>query len=266
MAEPHVSLAAEELWRVGPISVTNSILLGLLGSLVTLAILLYVVHKLKKGQRNFLTAITQWTYEGFWGQARDIVGNTEVARKIFPIAITMFFFVIVNYWTSILPGVATITYNGAPLFRALPADLNFTFGLAIVTLIAAQIYAVKSHGFIGNIGRYARNPFKDPIGAIEGLLEFIGEFSRHIALSFRLFGNAFAGEILLILIAILTSYFASVTLPLFMVFELFIGFIQAYVFFVLTLIFTSLAIASHGDDSSSHSTAAVKPKKATQSS
>jgi F-type H+-transporting ATPase subunit a len=109
-----------------------------------------------------------------------------------------------------------------PLFRALPADLNFTFALAIITIIASQIYAVRKHGFFGNIGRYLKNPIKDPIGAFEGILEFVGvSFSRLVALSFRLFGNAFAGEVLLLLIAVLTSYFASVVLPFFMAFELF---------------------------------------------
>jgi F-type H+-transporting ATPase subunit a len=102
----------------------------------------------------------------------------------------------------------------------------------------------------GNIGRYIRNPFKNPVGAFEGTLEIIGEFSRGLALALRLFGNAFAGEILLIVIGLLASYAASVVLPFFMIFELFIGFIQAYVFFVLILIFTSLAVshkAEHGE-------------------
>ena len=103
-------------------------------------------------------------------------------------------------------------------------------------------------GAFGNVRRYIKNPIKDPIGAFEGILEFIGEFSRLVAVSFRLFGNAFAGEVLLMVIGVLTGYLASVALPFFMAFELFIGFIQAYVFFVLTLIFTSLAIQTHGHD------------------
>ena len=90
------------------------------------------------------------------------------------------------------------------------------------------------------------NPVKNPIGAFEGFLELIGEFSRLIALCLRLFGNAFAGAALLAIVARLASYAASAVLPFFMIFELFIGFIQAYVFYVLTLIFASLATASHG--------------------
>lgn len=253
--EPHISLAAEEIFKLGPVSITNAVVFGVIGVVITVALLFYVAAKLKRGKRNFLVGLVQWAFEGFYTQAEEIIGDKQTARRIFPLAITMFFVILVTYWLSVLPGVGAITYNGVPLFRAIPADLNFTTALAIITLVTTQIYAIRRHGAFGNIGRYVKNPLKDPVGAFEGVLEFIGEFSRTIALSFRLFGNAFAGEVLLLLIAVLTGYFASVALPFVMAFELFIGFIQAYVFFVLTIIFTSLALATHGDHSSDHSPA-----------
>lgn len=255
---PHISLAAEKLFSLGPIAVTNALLTGMIGSLMTIALLFYVASKLKKGERNFFVGLVQWAFEGFYGQAQEIIGDKVVARKVFPLAITMFFIVVLGYWISVLPGVGSITYNAIPVVRAVPADLNFTFALAIITVVASQVYAIQKHGFFGNVGRYLRNPIKDPVGAFEGILEFVGEFSRLVALSFRLFGNAFAGEVLLILIALLSGYFAAIVLPFFIIFEVFIGFIQAYVFFVLTLIFTSLALATHGhDDSHAHSPSAT---------
>lgn len=260
---PHIELKAEKLFSLGPVAITNSVVFGVIGFALTFALLFYVAHQLKRGEKkSFVTKLVQWAFEGFYAQAQEIIGDKVLARKIFPLAITMFFAVLVCYWLSVLPGVGTITYHGVPVFRALPADLNFTFALAIITLVTTQIYAVKQHGVFGNVGRYFKNPLKDPVSAFEGILEFIGEFSRTIALSFRLFGNAFAGEVLLILIGFLTSYAASVILPFFMLFELFIGFIQAYVFFVLTLIFTSLAIASHGDHDSAHSRTDVSTETA----
>ncbi|MCB9819710.1 F0F1 ATP synthase subunit A [Candidatus Nomurabacteria bacterium] len=233
-------------------------ILGVIGSLMAVALLFYVANKLKNSKRNFLVGLVQWTFEGFLKQAEEVIGDKATARRIFPLAITMFFVILVTYWLSVLPGVGSISVDGTPLLRALPADLNFTFALAIITLITTQVYAVRKHGAFGNIGRYFKNPFKDPVSAFEGLLEFVGEFSRTIALSFRLFGNAFAGEVLLILIAMLAGYFSTVVLPFFMIFELFIGFIQAYVFFVLTIIFTALALITHGDHDKEHSPA-VKP-------
>lgn len=269
--ELHISLAAEKVFSIAGFTVTNSMLLGGLGVIVMLVALFYAANKVKKGTYNHFVGTIQWIFEMLLKQCEDILGDKKLARKIAPLAITIFFTVLFTYWIGILPGVGTITINGStPIFRALPADLNFTFALAIITVIASQIFAIKHHGFFGNIGRYIKNPLKDPIGAFEGILEFIGEFSRLVALSFRLFGNAFAGEVLLMVIAVLTGLIASLALPFVMAFELFIGFIQAYVFFVLTIIFTSLAVASHGShdkkpnnpspDHSSADTAKVAPQ------
>ncbi len=250
----HISLAAEEIFKVGGISITNAMLLGIIGFVATLSIGLFVATTLRMKKTNRLTQIFQWMFEGFVGQINSIITDAKLARKITPLAMTVFIFILVNYWLSVLPGVGPITWNGTPMFRGLTADLNFTLGLAIVTMFTVQMYAIKHLGVFENAKRYFKNPAKDPIGAFEGFLELIGEFSRGVALSLRLFGNAFAGEVLLIVIAALTSYFASVTLPIFMAFEFFIGFIQAYVFFVLTLIFTALAQVSHGP-STAHSPA-----------
>jgi F-type H+-transporting ATPase subunit a len=266
--ELHISLAAEPIFHIGPIAITNSMILGALGVVVMLALLFYGANKVKNGQHNRFVGLLQWTFEGFLNQAEEIVGDKKIARKIFPLALTMFFTVIVTYWVSVLPGVGAISWNGTPLFRGLPADLNFTFALAIITVVASQVYAIQKHGAFGNVKRFIKNPIKDPIGAFEGILELIGEFSRLVALSFRLFGNAFAGEVLLLVVAVLAGVFSVFGLPLVMAFELFIGFIQAYVFFVLTLIFTSLAIQTHGGHDDAHTShdhsPAVPRKKAAQ--
>lgn len=255
----HISISSEPLFTFLGLPITNAIVTGVVGVLITLAILFYVAGRVKRGKYNRFVGLVQWVFEGLLKQVDDIIPDKKLGRKIAPLAITIFFVVLFNYWLSVLPGLDSITWNGVPVLRSLTADLNFTLGLAIITVITVQIYAIKHLGVFGNGNRYFRNPFKDPIGSFEGILELIGEVSRGTALALRLFGNAFAGEVLLIVIAVLTSYFATVTLPFFMAFELFIGFIQAYVFFVLTLIFTALAVTSHGDSSHDHSP--VKPKK-----
>jgi len=254
--ELHISLAAEPIFYVGGIAITNALIMGFLGLIVTLWICFYVAIKVRQKKYNRFVGIFQWMFDGLLNQINDIIPDKKLARKITPLAVTIFFFVLINYWISVLPGVGSITWNDVPLFRGLTADLNFTFMLAIVTIVTVQMYAIKHLGVFGNAKRYFRNPVKDPIGAFEGFLELIGEFSRGVALSLRLFGNAFAGEVLLLVIAVLTGYFATIALPIFMAFEFFIGFIQSYVFFVLTLIFTSLAQESHGEDHNEHSSPA----------
>jgi F-type H+-transporting ATPase subunit a len=262
--EMHVSLTAETVFTIGGVAVTNAMLLGVIGTILVLVIMFTAARMQKRGKNNFFLGLFRWAFESLYGQITDIITDKKLARSIAPLALTIFFFVLINYWLSILPGVGTVTFNGVPVFRALVADLNFTFALALITMIAVQLYAIKKMGLFGNAKRYLRNPFKDPIGAFEGFLELIGEFSRGLALSFRLFGNAFAGEILLMVAGLLTGYFASLALPIFMAFELFIGFIQAYVFFVLTVIFTSLAQETHGAHDDDHSPSEPKLTEAKQ--
>lgn len=249
----HVSIASETLFTVAGIPITNAAFTGVIGLIIVLLMFWYVAGRVKRGKYNRFVGLVQWVFEGLLAQIDNVIPDKKLAKRITPLAITIFFFVLVNYWLSVVPGLDTIKWNGTPVLRSLTADLNFTVGLAIITVATTQIYAIKYLGVYGNAGKYLRNPIKDPIGAFEGILEFIGEFSRGIALALRLFGNAFAGEVLLIVIAVLTSYFSSLVLPFFMAFELFIGFIQAYVFFVLTLIFTSLAVAHESHDSDAHS-------------
>lgn len=257
-AGPHIDIKAEVLFHLGPIGITNSMLLGLFGYALVLGILFYVVYAVRRGQKNKLVSLVTWGYESLLGQVDSIVGDKTKARAIAPLPITLFFIILVNYWLGILPFVGPITVGGVPVFRGLMADMNTTFALAIISMVAVQIYAVKTHGFFGNIGRYLVNPLKNPIGAFVGLLEIIAELSRLIALSLRLFGNVFAGEVLLIMIGYMTSYAAGIALLPFMIFELFIGFIQAYVFFMLTTVFISLGLVSHGEHDNDHSPAARK--------
>lgn len=255
----HVVLPTEAIFYVGSFPVTNALILGAIGIVFMLVVLVYAARRVQAGKHNFLSGLVSWAIEGLYSQVHSIIPDRKVARSIAPLALTIFFTVLFTYWISIIPGVNSITVGeNTPVLRGLPTDLNFTFAIAIISIIAAQIYAVKAHGFFGNIGRYVVNPFTNPIGAFEGLLEIVGEFSRMIALSLRLFGNAFAGEVLLVVIAMLSGYFASLSLPFFMAFELFIGFIQAYVFFMLTLIFTALATISHHSSDDSHTS--VQPK------
>lgn len=263
--ELSVEIAAQKVFSIGSFVVTNAMLTGIVGLAVTLGVLLYVGNSIRIGKYNRFVGLIQWVFEGLVSQIDDIIPDRKLARKITPLVCTIFFLVLFNYWLSVLPGLDSIKVNGVPILRSPTADLNFVLGLAIVSVITVHIYAVKHLGMFGNIKRFARNPIKDPIGAFEGTLEFVGEFSRVASLALRLFGNAFAGEVLLLVISLLAGYFASIALPIFIVFEMLIGFIQAYVFFVLTLIFTALAVSHHADDTTSHEhSPVVKPNTALQ--
>lgn len=258
---PHVSLPAEELFTIFGFPVTNSMITGLLVTGLLVWMLFFVAKKVRTRSKNRFASFIQWVFEGLYGTVEQVVGNKENARKLAPLVITMFFFILLNYWVGILPVVGPITYEGLPIFRSMIADMNMTFALAIITIVAGQVYATRFHGVKGNLGRYFRNPAKDPAGAFEGILELIAEFSRLMGLSLRLFGNVFAGEVLLVMIAFLTVWLSPAALPPFYLFELFIGAIQAYIFFMLTTVFISLGLVSHGHDDSNtdHSPVVTQP-------
>jgi F-type H+-transporting ATPase subunit a len=178
-----------------------------------------------------------------------------VARKVLPLAVTLVFFFLINNWLGVLPFVGAVTYNGTELFRGAAADMNTTFALAIISIVTAQAWAIRRRGFFGNMGRYFINPFKDPLHSFEGALEIVAEFSRTLALSLRIFGNVFGGEVLLMVIAFLSGYAAVISLPLFYVMELFVGAVQAYVFFMLTVAFIGLGLPGENEEGHDEATA-----------
>ena len=251
---PVVSVAPETLFHIGPLAVTNSQMLGVVGVALILIGLFWTVRALKRGSRNLFMHTILWAFESLYDTTVEVVGDKQVARKILPLAVTLLFFFLVNNWLGVFPFVGSVTYHGTPLFRGAAADMNTTFALAIISMGTAQVWAIKKHGFFGNIGRYLISPLKDPLHSFEGILEIVAEFSRLLALSLRIFGNVFGGEVLLAVIAYLSSYAAALSLPLFYCLELFVGAVQAYVFFMLTVAFISLGLPN-GEDA--HADAAV---------
>ena len=250
-ASLHVSVKADEIFTIFGFPVTNSHMLGVVG-LVVLMWLMFRTRAAALGKKKptFMTRLMNWTFDGLYKTVGQVIPDQKWARRVAPLCITIFFFIVAQYWLGLLPVVGPITIgeHHTPLFRGGVADLNMTFGLAIVTIVAVQVYAFKYLGFKGNMGRYFVNPLKDPIMSFVGILELVAEFSRMLGLSFRLFGNVFAGEILLAVIAYMAKLASPAALQPFYLFELFIGGIQAYIFFMLSTVFISLGLAHHDAD------------------
>ena len=264
-ASLHVSVKADEIFTIFGFPVTNSHMLGVVG-LVVLMWLMFRTRAVALGKKKptFMTRLMNWTFDGLYKTVGQVIPDQKWARRVAPLCITIFFFIVAQYWLGLLPVVGPITIgeHHTPLFRGGVADLNMTFGLAIVTIVAVQVYAFKYLGFKGNMGRYFVNPLKDPIMSFVGILELVAEFSRMLGLSFRLFGNVFAGEILLAVIAYMAKLASPAALQPFYLFELFIGGIQAYIFFMLSTVFISLGLAHHdADEPVDHAHSSVKATK-----
>jgi F-type H+-transporting ATPase subunit a len=237
------------------LAITNSQVLGLIGALLLVGMLFWTVRAAKNGSRSRFMHGIMMLFENLYDTTVEVIGDKKIAHKVLPLAVTLMLFFLLNNWLGLLPFVGPVTYNvdgeHIPLFRGAAADLNTTLALAIISMTTAQIWAIRRHGFFGNARRYLFNPLKEPLHFFIGLLEIVAEFSRTAALSLRIFGNVFGGEVLLVVIAFLTSYAAGIALPLFYGLELFVGAVQAYVFFMLTIVFISLGLPSHGHDAAS---------------
>lgn len=254
-----ISIKAEPVFEIFGFPITNSVLLGVAGYIVVLLWLLHVAKSCAPEndgkKKGFFTRLALWCFEGLYKTCKEVIPNEKICRVIAPFAISLFFYIAILYYIELLPFVGeAITINGVPLFRGPVADLNFTFALAILAIVLIQIMAFVKHGLKGNLSRYFRNPLKNPIGFFEGILELISEVSRLIALSMRLFGNVLAGEILIVIVSWLTSFASPALLPFIYIFEMFIGGIQAYVFFSLTVVFSGLAVADLEEEN-------TKPRK-----
>lgn len=236
-ATPEISLAAEQIAHLGGFPITNSLLLSVLVT-VTIVIVSWVVRYqvalIPSGFYNAVEAII----EGLFNLAESVFGSFEQTKRYFPIIAALFIFILLNNWAGLLPGVGSITAGHVPLLRGGTADLNTTLALAIISVGITQYYAAVRLGFLGNAGRFFN--FKNPILFSVGILELVAEFAKVLSFSFRLFGNIFAGEVLLIVMAFLAPYLAP--LP-FIGLELFVGLVQALVFAMLTLVFLKVAVA-----------------------
>ena len=289
----HVEIAAETLFHVGPIPVTNSMLTMFIIMGLILLVGWLIARNLKEvpgraqGIIEIIVSFIMGIVEGTAGR--------RASRKLMPLVGGLFIFILFANYSGLLPGVGTVgiwrdaehetsteapavdttheegstLYQVAsispvsapttavaaeeghdkvlvPLLRAPNADINMTLAMALVTFVSVQIYGIRTHGFGGRIKHMANPPFLFPI-------ELIGEFSRIISLSARLFGNVFAGEVLMGVMVAMANAVKIAVIPLglpviFIFLELLFGSIQALVFALLTAIYITLATAGHDDE------------------
>ncbi|HSX52806.1 MAG TPA: F0F1 ATP synthase subunit A [Patescibacteria group bacterium] len=249
----NVVLHGEKLFTIGGISITNSMLLGWIVSLLLVGVFILAAKKIKITASGKALSLIEILVEFITNMAADIMHDRKKAAKYAPFLITVFCFIIFNNWAGLLPGVGSITYNGQPLLRAWTSDLTGTLALALTSIILIQIYTVRELHPKGYFQHYFSNKPWNPINLFVGLLEVLGEFTRIASLSLRLFGNIFAGEVLLLVLSTITSYGSPIaTLP-FIFMELFVGFIQAFVFTTLIIVYLTLATSQH-DEEEDHQT------------
>ncbi len=246
MANIHISLAAEEIFKIGGLSINNSLLAGLIGSTIIFVLFYLAARSVRLHPAGVLANAVEAACEAILNIIEEVTHDRGKAARFFPLLMTLFMFILINNWLGLLPGVGSITvateHGTAPLLRGATADLNTTLALAVISVVMTQIYAVRELGLFSHLKKYFS---WNPVLLFVGILEIVSEFSKMISFSFRLFGNIFAGEVLLVVIAFLAPALAP--LPFFGL-ELFVGLVQALVFTMLTLVFLEIATSAHGEE------------------
>jgi len=272
-------LAAETMFTLGPLPVTNSYINTTIATLLFILAAFFISRGIKKyytasvapkGFLNFVESIV----EVILGYCDQVTRDRKKSLKFMPIAGALFLFILVSNWMGLIPGTGSIgvwhlvhgEHELVPLFRPGNTDLNMTVAMAVLAVGSSHILGIAAIGFfkyankfikLGDLWQAAKSlsPVKMLIAFIEffvGLIEIFSEIAKMVSLSLRLFGNIFAGEVLLTVLASLIAYF--IPLP-FMALEILVGLIQAVVFSMLTLVYLNMATMEHGGHDQEHQTA-----------
>lgn len=228
-----ISLKPEILFEIYGFKVTNTLLAGYL-SILILAVFSLFLRKNLKERPTKIQALIEIIFEGFYNFWQNL---TEIKNlKIFVFCFSFFIYILISNWLGIFPGFGSIYLKHHQekihLLRTAYSDLNMTLALSIISVVGVNVV-----GFV-KLGFHYFKKYLSPIG----ILELFSEFSKIISFSFRLFGNILAGEVLLLTINLILPVLAP--LP-FLILEIFVGFIQALIFFTLTSIFLKVALSEH---------------------
>lgn len=242
-----VVLAPEQLGTLFGIPITNTLVTSwvVIVILVIVAALIGSTLKLIPGRFQLLF---EWLVAFIYDYVTETLESRELARIFFPYLATIFLFVFTSNLLEFTPGVGSVGFFGAdgaftPLFRSVNTDLNVTLMLAILSFVVIEVTGIVVIGFWKYAGKFinVRHGF---IQFFVGIIEVFSEIARIVAFSFRLFGNIFAGEVLILVLTYFIPFVGPVPA---MAFEIFVGFVQAAIFALLTLYFIKIAITEpHG--------------------
>ncbi len=237
-----ISIASKVLFSIGGWPITNSVFATWVAILVLIIIAVIVKLNIKAKPRGFQNFI-EMVIEALLGLVDSVTGDRKKSMIVFPWIATFFLLILLTNWMELIPGFsaleAHIGHEKVSILRSASTDLNTTIAYALISVIAIQAVGISQVGVIKHVSKFIN--FKGPINFFVGILEIISEFAKIISFAFRLFGNIFAGEVLLVVITFLIPYIVPIP---FYALELFVGLIQALVFSMLTLVFMTMAMST----------------------
>jgi len=297
-----IKIQPDVIFYIGPLPVTNTLLCTWI-SIIVLVALFYAGTRrrdmIPRGMQNLM----EWVVELLLGLVEGVSGK-EKGKKFFPLVATFFIFILVSNLLDVFPGVDTVgsiditaiqqahitskpvlgfllfgdlSNKLVPWIRPATSDLNLNFAMALIAVITAQAFGFYTLGPLHHLGKYFnvttffrslvkldfQGMFQGVIEFFVGLIEIISEVARVISLAFRLFGNIFAGSAVLAVFAFILPFFADI---IFIPLELFVAFVQALVFALLTLVYLEIATTgeTHGEETEHEALEEFERREVTQ--
>ncbi|MFA4831074.1 MAG: F0F1 ATP synthase subunit A [Patescibacteria group bacterium] len=250
-------LAAEPLFEIGGITITNTIVNAWLAIIIFFVLGILIKRNIRSKPGKLQNA-AEYILELVLPYFDQVTGDRKKTIKFLPIVGAIFFFILLSNWLGLLPGTGSILVGESPLLRPAATDLNLNLAMALVSVISSHLFGFAAIGFFSHVGKFVQlkklfsSITKGPLAIFTafvelfvGLLEIIAEIAKVLSLSLRLFGNILAGEVLL---SVMASLFAALVPAPFMLLELLVGLIQASVFAMLTLVYLEVATSvPHGN-------------------
>lgn len=257
---PAIHVAPAEVFHVGGFTITNSMIYGWITALAIIALLIIVARKVSVRPKGGVMQFVEAGADFITGAVESAFDDKSKGRKYVPFFVTVFFFILLNNWFGLIPGVGEAISRGEnPVLRPFTADLNGTLAIGIVTMVYVYVASIRESG---GIVKYFKHFFigspLNPLYLIIGILEMFTDLTRVFSLSLRLFLNVTIGEIVIAVFAYLGHAAAPLTALPFTLVELFIGALQAYIFTVLSLMYLAIAVNhAHDHNAEDHDTGNV---------
>ncbi len=240
----HIALAPHILFHLGSFPVTSSMIAAWVTMIVLISGAFFIGKNLTLVPGKIQTAV-EGTFSFFISYMEEILESRQLAQRYFPLIMTIFLYILFTNLFGLLPVIGSVgitkLVDGAPEFipYLYPSntDLNMTLALAVISFIVIEFAGITVLGFLRYASKFVN--FKSAIGFVVGIIELVSEVARLVTFSFRLFGNIFAGKVLILVALFFLPYVLPVPL---MAYEVFVSFIQAAVFALLTLFFIKIAV------------------------
>lgn len=243
---PSVHITPGELFTFQGFSITNSVVYAWVSSIVIIILSIVVARMMSIKPRRGIIQMFEAGTDFITNMIASAMGSREKAIKYSPYFVSIFFFIMLTNWLGLLPGVGEAFTSGeTPVFRPFTADLNGTLAVACVSMFFIQLFSIREAGLLPHLRHYFNGSFKNPMTIFLGLFEILGEFTRIGSLALRLFLNVAIGEIIIAVFSYLGQFAAPITSLPFLILELLVGALQAYIFVMLSVMYLAVAVKHH---------------------